>query len=209
MPDFIAQRSDAWRAARAGKLTASRFGDVIAVKKDGTPTAARDKYLKEIVFERLAGAPRHEINGQALKWGTELEAFAREAYEIHSGALVMPASFIVHPAYPFIGCSPDGGLVDADGLIEIKCPMDEAVHIQTWLTGMPRAHRPQVQGALMVTGRQWCDFISYDPRMHPRFQLYQQRIERDEAYIEQLLTALCQFEREVNQLIARLETMAA
>lgn len=171
MSDLIEQRSEAWRLARAGKLTASRFRDVIAVKRDGKPTAARDKYMREMVFERLAGVPRHEINGPSLKWGTEAESFAREAYELETGYLVEASEFVVHPDYPFIGCSPDG-LIGQEGGYESKCPMDEAVHIHTWLNGMPDEHMPQIQGCMWVTGRSWWTFVSYDPRLNERLRLF-------------------------------------
>lgn len=209
MSEAIEQRTDEWRLARAGKLTGSRFADVIAVTKAGKPTAARDKYMREIVFERIAGVPRHSIDGHALRWGTEVEEFAREAYELETGHFVTPAEFVAHPVYPFIGASPDG-LIGIDGGYESKCPMDEAVHINTWLCGMPEEHIPQVQGCMMVTGRKWWSFVSYDPRVSERFRLFYQRIERDDAYINSvLLPGLLQFNAEVDSMIAELERRVA
>lgn len=208
MNDAIEQRSDAWRLARAGKLTASRFADVVDLTKAGKPTAARAKYMREIVFERISQAPRHEVGGYALRWGTDVESFAREAFELETGLIVMPGQFVTHAQYDFIGCSPDG-LIEQSGGYESKCPMDEAVHINTWLTGMPDEHKAQVQGCMLVTGRQWWEFVSYDPRVAERFRLYHQRIERDQLYIDMLLTGLLQFEKEVQQMIADLEAKAA
>lgn len=222
MSDVIEQRSDEWRLARAGKITASRFGDAIAmtkaepgeVYKSGprkgqpklpTSTSDRNKYMREIVFERIALTPRHEVSGHALRWGADVESYAREAFELETGMIVTPGQFVTHPDYPFIGCSPDG-LIGEPGGYESKCPMDEAVHINTWLSGMPEDHIPQVQGCMFVTGRQWWEFISYDPRVAERFRLYHQRIERDDAYINGvLLPGLLQFEKEVQELIANLE----
>ncbi|MGN6082595.1 lambda exonuclease family protein [Trinickia sp.] len=209
MSDVIEQRTDAWRLARAGKITASRFADVIDVTKAGKPTAARGKYMREIVFERLAQAPRHEVGGHALRWGSDIESFAREAFELETGLIVLPGQFVTHPEYPFIGASPDG-LIGADGGYESKCPMDEAVHINTWLCGMPDEHKPQVQGCMFVTGRQWWEFVSYDPRVAERFRLYRQRVERDNEFIEKvLLPGLLQFEKEAQEMIAQLESKAA
>jgi predicted phage-related endonuclease len=209
MSEAIEQRSDEWRAQRAGRLTASRFVDVVSMTKAGKPTAARDKYMREIVFERLAAAPKHSIDGHALRWGTEVEAFAKEAFELETGHIVMPAEFTLHPDYPFIGASPDG-LIGADGGYESKCPMDEAVHINTLLNGMPDEHKPQVQGCMMVTGRKYWMFVSYDPRVSERFRLFHQRIERDDTYIDQiLLPGLLQFNAEVEQMIAELNRRAA
>lgn len=206
---MIEQRSQAWRQARVGKITASRFNDVIAIKRDGKPTAARDRYMKEITFQRLCGIPCHEISSKALIWGSEVESFAREVYELETGHLVTDAEFITHTQYPFIGCSPDG-LIDTDGCYESKCPMDEVVHLNTWLNGMPKEHIPQIQGSLLVTGRQWSTFVSYDPRMRENLRLYYQRIERDNTYInEELLPALLQFEMEVKEWVAKVEAKAA
>lgn len=226
MSEFIEQGTDAWRLARAGKVTASRFIDAIditqpepgAVFKSGprkgqlklpTSSAARNKYLREIVFERLSAAPTHEVGGYATRWGSDVEAYGKEAFELETGLIVMPGQFVTHPAYDFIGCSPDG-LIGQTGGYESKCPMDEAVHINTWLCGMPEEHKPQVQGCMLVTGRLWWEFISYDPRVAERFRLFHQRIERDTAYIDGvLLPGLLQFEKEVQQMIAELEAKAA
>ena len=114
MSEVIEQRTDDWRAARAGKLTGSRFVDVVAVTKAGKPTAARAKYMREVVFERLALAATHEIGGQALKWGTEVEQFGKEAFELETGLILQDSPFVTHPQYPFIGCSPDA-LIGEDG----------------------------------------------------------------------------------------------
>lgn len=193
------------RQARAGKLTASRFVDILAVRKDGKPTAAREKYKREIVFERLASAPKHEISGQALRWGTDVEQFGKEAFELETGLILLQSPFVTHPDYPFIGCSPDA-LIGADGGYESKCPMDEAVHIETLLEGMPPEHVPQVQGSMFVTGRKWWEFVSFDPRMAQRFQLYHERIARNDAYINDVLKpGLLQFEREVVEMMHELE----
>jgi predicted phage-related endonuclease len=226
MNDLIEQRTDEWRLARAGKITGSRFSDAIditqpepgAVFKSGprkgqpklpTSSAVRNKYMREIVFERLSAAPTHEVGGYATRWGTDVESFAKEAFELETGHIVAPAEFVTHPDYPFIGCSPDA-LIGADGGYESKCPMDEAVHINTWLCGMPDEHKPQVQGCMLVTGRKWWEFVSYDPRVAERFRLYHQRIERDDAYINGvLLPGLLQFEKEVQAMIAELEKKAA
>lgn len=195
------QRSPEWYAARAGKLTASRFADVMGTK------AARAKYMREVVFERAAGMAKHEIGGKALAWGTDVEGFGLEAYALHTGNIVMPSPFLLHPAYPFIGASPDG-LIGSDGGVESKCPHEEAVHVLTWLDGMPDEHMPQVQGNIAVTGRTWWDFISYDPRQAEPLRLYVERIERDDAYIAKLIGSLRQFHDEAEEMLQRLRLRA-
>ncbi|WP_134046481.1 lambda exonuclease family protein [Paraburkholderia caballeronis] len=226
MSDVIEQRTDEWRAQRAGKLTASRFADALSFTggepgdvyktgpKKGLPkprvsTDTRNRYLREIVFERLASVPKHEVGGRATQWGTDVEAFAREAVELETGFIIQPAEFVTHERYPFIGASPDG-LIDDDGGYESKCPMDEAVHIRTLLEGMPADHIAQVQGGMFVTGRRWWLFASYDPRMREDLRLYTQRVERDDEFINgTLLPGLLQFEAEVQALIKRLMERAA
>lgn len=202
------QRSVEWHADRAGKITASRFIDVIAVRRDGKPTEGRTKYMHQLVFERLAASPKREVSSKSMAWGAEVEGFARDAYELRTGNIVTQAPFLLHPRYDFIGCSPDG-LIDADGGLEMKCPHDESVHIATWLDGMPRDHLPQVQGSMLVTGRRWWDFVSYDPRQGERFRLYIERIERDDEYISTLAASLLQFNAEAIAMQAELERKAA
>lgn len=205
---MIEQRSDEWRLARAGKLTASCFVDIISMTKGGKPTAERSKLMRKLAFERLAGIPAHEIGGKALNWGTEVEGPAVQTYELITGNIVKESEFLRHPRYDFIGSSPDG-LVGAEGGIEIKSPHDEGVHINTWLSGMPEEHMAQVQGNMFVTGRQWWDFISYDPRQCERLRLYVQRIPRDDKFISDMAAALLQFEAELQQMIAELERKSA
>lgn len=207
---MIEQRSDEWFQQRAGKITASRFADAIAFNaKTGKPTAARQTYMRTLVAEILSGRPRHSVGSQAMTWGTEAEQFAREAYELETGLVVTEAEFTVHYAHDFIGGSPDG-LVGQDGLIEIKSPHDEQVHINTLLNGMPDEHKPQVQGNLMVTGRAWCDFISFDPRQAERYRLYIQRVHRDNQFIEEvLLPGLLSFWSEVQVMVRKIEERAA
>jgi predicted phage-related endonuclease len=226
MSDAVEQRSDAWRMSRAGKLTASRFADMLAftggepgdVYKSGpkkgmpkpkTSTDTRNRCLREVVFERLAATPKHEVGGKATQWGEDVESFARDAVELETGFIVRKAEFITHPTYPFIGASPDG-LINEDGGYESKCPMDEAVHVRTLLEGMPADHIPQVQGGMLVTGRKWWLFASYDPRVPEPYRLYLQRVPRDDEYINGvLLPGLLQFEAEVQAMIKRLKERAA
>lgn len=206
---MIEQGSEAWHQARSGRITASRFKDVMAIgKRDGKPLKARIDYMHELAFERLSGTPKQSISSQAMSWGTEAEPLAREAYEMATGYFVDEVSMIVHPAHDFIGGSPDG-LVDDDGLIEIKSPFSEAVHIKTLLEGMPEEHIYQVQGNIWISGRKWCDFISFDPRQTSSLQLYKQRIERDDDFIESMQQALLSFEQELSEMVERIRERAA
>lgn len=200
------QRSDDWHAARCGKATASRFEDLVATLKSGGPAQASKDYMTELVVERLTGVPYPDYVNAAMRWGNEYEDAARAAYERRTGVQVEETGFIAHDTL-LAGCSPDG-LVDWDGLIEIKCPFNSAVHIETLLLGMPKEHMPQIQGQMWITGRQWCDFVSYDPRMPEPLQLYVQRIPRDPAFIADLERKVTSFLAEVGAKVEALRRLA-
>lgn len=205
----IEQRSAEWFQQRSGKITASRFADVISIGRNGKPLQARHDYMLQLAFERTAGIAKQSIGSKATCWGTEVESYAREAYELETGNLVSEVGFVIHSDFDYIGGSADGFVGDA-GLIEIKCPHDEKVHVRTWLEGMPDGHMPQVQGNLLVTKRSWADFISYDPRAGERWRLFVQRVQRNDEYIDKtLLPGLLQFELELRAMVKQLEEKAA
>jgi hypothetical protein len=178
-----------------GCATASRFSDILTVKKYGS-TKARDDYLWQLVVERLYEKPTPVITSKSLNWGHSLESYAREAYEVETGSIVSPSPFVRHTRIAYCGSSPDG-LIGLSGGIEVKCPLDSRIHLQTWQQGMQSHHIAQVQGNLWVTDREWFDFISYDPRATPEFQLYIQRIFRDEKFIENMQDQIVKFLAEV------------
>jgi putative phage-type endonuclease len=190
---------------RAGKVTASRFCDVMAKVKVGEAASRRD-YRWELLTERLTGLPCEGYTNKAMEWGTAHEPEAREAYEAETGELVEQVGFLMLPEHVAIGASPDG-LVDDEGGCEIKCPFNSVIHVQTLKGGMPTMHRAQVQGAMWVTGRKWWDFVSYDPRMPEDLRLYVERIKRDEDYIAELAAEVVRFEAEVSREYAGLMQM--
>lgn len=203
------QNTQEWRDARAGKITASRMCDVLAFgKRDGKPLKARQDYIGDIVAEILTGEPREQVKAKPLDWGHDVEAAARAAYEAETGLIVACTGFMTHPLLDYIGCSPDG-LIAGDGQMQIKCPQNPAIHIDTLCSGMHDEHIAQVQGELFVTGREWSDFVSYDPRMPEHLRLYRQRIQRDEEYIGRLAEACASLWGEVNSYLAALKKMAA
>lgn len=203
------QRTEKWFSDRCGKFTGSRFVDVLARnKRTGEPLEAYTKCIWQVVTERISGVPLEGPTGRALQWGTDVEPFARQAYEMETGFIVTESEFITHPKYPFAGCSPDG-LINSDGALELKCPKDSIVHLQRFLTGLPDEYRPQCQGPLWIAEREWTDFVSYDPRQAPEFRLFKIRTYRNEAMIKQIESAVIQAEDEVNELIERLKRSAA
>lgn len=183
-PEDIEQGSDAWMRCRLGKVTASRVSDVIARTKTGWG-ASRANYMAQLVAERLTGRVAESYSNAAMQWGTEQEPNARAAYEFMRDADVELIGFVDHPRIDMSGASPDG-LIGEDGLVEIKCP-NTATHIDTLLAGkIADKYVVQMQWQMACTGRQWCDHVSYDPRMPESMQLWVQRIERDDQRIAQL-----------------------
>lgn len=202
------QGTPEWLAARAGHVTASRFKDVLAKLKSGSGEAAtRRAYRLQLVTERLTGQPCETFKNAAMEWGTATEPFARAAYETAKALMVDEVGFLPHPTMQWVGASPDG-LIGDDGGCEIKCPAASTVHVETLAGGMPSEHRAQVQGTLWVTGRQWWDYISYDPRLPPKLQLYVERVKRDEDYITKLADEVAAFLIEVEKMRQQVELFA-
>lgn len=208
MLDSSVQGTDQWLLDRAGKFTGSEFESVLGRKKDGTPLKARQDLIWQVAVERLTGLPEVGPDSFSLRWGKDVEPYAREAYELDTGLLVVQSPFVKHPRFPFAGCSPDG-LVGTDGGIEMKCPKSSAIHLARFVDGMPAEHVAQVQGAMWVTGRAWWDFVSYDPRFKDEHRLYRLRVTRDEAYIKKLEEEVIKAEAEVQVLIEKLSRRAA
>lgn len=175
------QRTDEWFSARLGKVTASRIADVCARTKTGWG-AGRKNYMAELIVERLTGKRNEGFTNAAMQWGTDQEPEARNAYEFYRNAEVIETGFIPHPSIAETGASPDG-LVGADGLVEIKCP-NTATHLET-LDGatLPEKYFFQIQWQLVCTGRQWCDFVSYDPRLPESMRLFVERVKREDTVI--------------------------
>jgi putative phage-type endonuclease len=197
------QGSTEWKAARAGKVTASCVPHVLAKIKTGEAAARRD-YRTQLVAEILTGIPQDDgyINAE-MQWGLDQEQYARGAYEASANVLVDKVGFVVHDKIPDAGASPDG-LVGADGLCEIKCPKT-ATHLQYLLDDeVPAKYQPQMLWQMACSGRKWCDFISYDPRLSDELQLFRVRFQRDDAKIAQMETEVLGFLAEVHALVERL-----
>ena len=198
----IEQGSDAWVAARLGRVTASRVADVIARTKSG-PSASRANYMAELVAERLTGARGETFTNAAMQWGTDNEAEARMAYEFRTDATVEQVGFILHPTIDMAGASPDG-LVLTDGLVEIKCP-NTATHIETLLTGsIPGKYVTQIEWQMACTGRSWCDFASFDPRLPEEMRLFVKRFDRDDKRISEMEEQVREFLFELDTTVRRL-----
>ena len=198
--DMIVQGTPEWFEARCGRATASRFKDILAKTKTG-PSTSRKNYAAQLVCERLTGKVEPSYTNAAMQWGTDQEPFARMALE-QQGIVVDEVGFLRHDVLE-AGASPDG-LIDSDGMVEIKCP-NTATHIETLMGGMPSGHMAQIQGQLWIAQREWCWFVSYDPRMPEKMQLFTERVMRDDKYIGDLQSEVSLFLAEVNTTVARLK----
>ncbi|MFB0493084.1 putative phage-type endonuclease [Methylobacterium sp. OAE515] len=205
MADMV-QGSPEWLDARCGKATASRIADVLAVKRDGKPTAERERYLMELVGERLTGrTTQHYLTATMLE-GSEREPQACDAYEFLYGLDTVKVGFVEHPSIAMAGASPDR-LVGDVGLVEIKCPRLRT-HLDTLLTGeIPEQYLPQMRWQLACTGRAWCDFATWHPGVPAHLRLWVKRLHRDDAQIAWDEAAVKAFLGEVEARVSRLLTV--
>ena len=196
------QRSDEWFAARLGKVTASNIKKVMATIKSGE-AADRRNYRAQLVVERLTGTKQDGFTNSAMEWGTQQEPSARDAYSFISGYEVSEIGFVDHPEIAMAGASPDG-LIAQDGLVEIKCP-NTATHIDWMLSGnVPKEHELQILFQMDCTGRKWCDFVSYDPRLPIDLQLFVVRMEFDKNRALEIKESVKQFIAEVDKTVSDL-----
>jgi putative phage-type endonuclease len=199
------QGTPEWFAERLGKVTASRVSDVLAKIKSGE-AAARSNYRAELVAQRLTGYMEEGFTNAAMQHGNEYEKFARAQYEIKKDVMVDEIGFVSHPVIEWAGASPDG-LIGDDGLIEIKCP-NTATHIDYLLAGKaPSKYIPQMVWQLACTGRKWCDFVSFDPRMPEEMQLFIVRFDRNDEQIAETETEVRKFLTEVESTISKLRAI--
>jgi putative phage-type endonuclease len=193
---MIEQRTPEWHQQRLGRVTASAISNVIAKTKTG-PSASRENYSTQLTLERLTGQQAEFYTNAAMEWGTATEPQARQHYELYRDVFVDEVGFIQHPTIEMAGASPDG-FVGEEGLVEIKCP-ESKTQMETLLNQkVPTKYMPQMQWQLACTGRKWCDFVSFDPRMPENLQIFVQRVERNDLYIKML-------EEEVTLFLAEIE----
>lgn len=202
MTEALVQGSPEWKAARCGKVTASRVSDLLAKTKTGWG-ATRANYMAELIAERLTGEPTEGFRNDAMRWGTEKEPDACDAYAFRFDADLTEIGFVSHPTIDASGASPDR-LVGADGLVEVKCP-NTATHLDTLLArSVPGKYLTQIQWQLACTGRAWCDFVSFDPRLPESMRLFVSRVHADGAEIDRLETEVRNFLAEMDAKLALL-----
>jgi hypothetical protein len=210
-----AQGTSEWFAARCGKITASCFADAISrcsrksgARDVGDPTAVAERYAADLAIERISGKMHGEPpKAWVLERGHQMEAAARMHYESRTGAFVTEAGIAVTDDGLF-GYSSDG-LVNDDGLIEVKAPIDSAKILHILATGDTSEYDHQMQGGMWITGRAYCDFLMYVPDLAPVGKdLFVKRVMRDEAFIDAMVLGLAEFDKLVQANVAILRAGA-
>ncbi len=198
------QGTEEWLAERAGKVTASALSNVMMAKT----TAGYQNYMAQLICERLTGQPVETFKSAAMEAGTETEPQARAFYELETGFDVVECGFIPHATLANSGASPDGLIGDL-GLVEIKCPQP-AKHIKNLMGGtIDKAYRLQMQWQMACTGREWCDFVSFNPSFPDHLQLHISRVDADAEMQAEITEAVTSFLAEVDAKIRALEARAA
>ena len=196
------QGSEEWLKARIGKITASRLADVLATVKSGE-SASRVNYRAELCAERMTGRKEETFTNSAMEHGTETEPIARVAYELLTSSMVEQVGLVVHPTIRRAAASPDG-VVGVDGLVEIKCPKT-ATHFGYLLSGVvPAKYIPQMAWQIVCTGRKWCDFVSFDPRVEEPDQLFVVRYVPTDEYLKEITESVIKFDAEVEGMIEKI-----
>ena len=190
----VEQGTDAWLELRLGKVTASRVADVLAKTKTGV-SASRGNYLIQLALERVTGVIEPSFMNDAMAHGKENEATARVAFEVAHNVFVDQVAFVDHPTIKDFGCSPDG--IIGDSLLELKCPYQSAVHWSYFKDGCPSKYYTQIQAQMSCTGAKSVWFVSFDPRMPPRSQLYIEEVLREEEFIKKMEEEVLKFLNEV------------
>lgn len=201
----VAERQrEEWLQKRLGKITCSQFTCLMKSgrAKDDVFSQTGKAYLRRIVAETLGSS--YSISARAMDWGIENEPNAILEYGLRFCTFVDNKPFQYFAYNDRIGGTPDG-LVGVDGCVEVKCPYDPSVHVNTLLSReVPEDYEWQVVGHMLVTGRDWCDFISYDPRMNGREKLCVIRVERSEPRITELKKNLDLAVEYVDEMLAKI-----
>jgi len=197
------QGSPEWLQMRLGKVTASRVADVMSKGRGNAPSKTVESYMMELIAETLTGQSKPFFENDAMRWGTETEPQARAMYSVNNGFVeVKEVAFVEHNDQ--IGISPDGFVGD-NGLFEAKCPNTTTQLKRALSDDYSADYKAQIQMQLWVTEREWCDFVSFDPRLDCAAGYLQQRVFRDKEYIEEMKVKVYAFVEKMNELINQLK----
>ena len=195
------QGSAEWHKLRLGKITASRMADVLSKGRGNAPSKTSESYMIELITETLTGEPKPFFENDAMRWGTETEPQARAMYELISGNDVVEVACVTEGDHLLI--SPDGMIGD-DGLLEIKAPTSITQVRRALTDDYSKDYYAQIQMQLWVTQREWCDFLSFDPRLPEGIGYLLQRVKRNEDFIDEMSNKSTLFIKEMNEKIKQL-----
>jgi hypothetical protein len=192
----------AWVKARVGLLTGSHMAEAMNYLKKGGESADRRNLRLAVLAERLTDCATDHYVTAEMQWGLDTEAEARAAYVEASGNKVADAGFVLHPNIEYFGATPDG-LIDHDGVFEAKCPTSRT-HLIWMLAGtIPEEYKPQMISEIVCSRRKWCDFVSFDPRMPVKQQLFVRRFEPTDEEIREVETEATVFLAEVEAMFRK------
>tara|TARA_R110000787_G_scaffold284191_1_gene397659 strand:- start:1439 stop:2065 length:627 start_codon:yes stop_codon:yes gene_type:complete len=196
------QGSIEWLSLRLGKITASRVKDVLTKGRGTSPSKTAESYMMELIAEILTGNSKPFFENDAMRWGTETEPQARAMYAVNNDFVdVKEVAFVEHNEQ--VGISPDG-LIGDDGLFEAKCPNTTTQLKRALSDSYSSDYKAQIQMQLWVTEREWCDFVSFDPRLNCGASYLQERVYRDEEYISDMKIKVYAFVDEMNARIKKI-----
>lgn len=207
---MTAEQKAAWLSARAGKLTASRMADAMAYLKTGQPAQARTKLMRELLAERLTGQSVPHVVNDAMMHGLEYEDEAVDTFvERYPQYNVRTSRFYEHPVIENFGATPDREC-DHDGLLEVKCPMT-GTFLEWVLAGqVPEQHKPQMAAQLLCSGKSWCGFIAYDPRIKDEGRrLFMRKYTPTDEYLREVEDAAKRFLDELDAMFDQFVSAAA
>lgn len=199
---LLEQGSEEWLEAKLGVFGGTTFDKVQSTGK------MYDTLIYEKVAQRLLLTHQSGFSNRHTRWGLDNENLARLRYSMQTGNTVQLAGLVASTFSPWVAISPDG-LVGTEGGIEIKCPSTSKEHIRHIVEGAPPVYVAQMQGCMLVSGRNWWDFVSFDPRLDSRPETIKtathiQRYERDEHYIANLKLCLEQAVGDVENIISQI-----
>lgn len=218
LPEIAQRPEEEWLRQRLGMVTGSTFGKFVKTDRKGGFALSSGKVAEDLIYklawERLLkegsisdGLGRMSFSSAATTHGNDFEPMAVQKYqEVTGNEVQYTQSFMEYSEW--LGGTPDG-FVDDDGIIEVKCPYNGGNHLRSLLTG--EVYNPeylyQIQGYLWMTGRKWCDFITYDPDLIDALQINIIRVERDDSTIAGISAVMDVVIERIKQIMEQIEQL--
>lgn len=193
---------------KKGHISPSRFKDVMTTSRGGKGFGKTALAYADDVVMDIIGVETTDWTSNAVEHGNEYEWLAIQEYEEQKIVSVDQPGRIEHPNYDYISGEPDG-LVGTDGIIEVKCPWNSKNHLGNLMEADQLSiYQWQIQGYLWITERDWCDFVSFDPRFPAKYQLSVNRVVRDNGMIGELEDRCIEFWAIVQEKLQQVQLLA-